>query len=319
MIIDELRRLIPCENGEEYDDDREFVQEISHRLSRHCENWPLFVRFDENGEEDEEEQDTENFDCEIYSDHIKVSGCGGDWQEPASFEIHFNPNPGKPFLCTKFEIDSPFEVCGHRLVFNKPHVDFVLEVLDRLNIEHEEWVNSVVLDYHYVRIEEELLQAYTPENVEGWEAVMSTDDIVVKDDHILIDGFDKSVKLYLSDNDSYLFRAEVVSNVETQPNFKKYVRITADYNDGDYATSSCEITDEQEAFIKKVVNVIKDLNLSNNWSNICGSRDYIEDYSEYLTEDELEKFDQFVPGSEFGVHSIVSVKIELVADSKELL
>lgn len=98
---------------------------------------------------------------------------------------------------------------------------------------------------------------------------------------------------------------------------KKYVIITADTNDGDYVTEKTSIDD---SWVEKYSNLINSIrNNSGSWTT--GEMQHMPLYEQYPDYDEskLEKFDQYVPRGEYGVHTIESIEILVVAEETKLL
>lgn len=90
---------------------------------------------------------------------------------------------------------------------------------------------------------------------------------------------------------------------------KNLLIIEADYNDGDYVTAThYDASDEAIKLCEKIVSVIKNpINgiYYNNWENP------LELYKDFLTEDEIENFDGYVPYAPDAdtVHSIESIRV----------
>lgn len=104
---------------------------------------------------------------------------------------------------------------------------------------------------------------------------------------------------------------------------KTKVIITADTNDADYVTSEYEVNGQEALdFIKKVASVIKITKAQYNWSTSeygYGNPSPGSLYSSLLTQHEIEKFNDLVPYGEYGIHSIVSIRIVKIVEDKELL
>lgn len=84
------------------------------------------------------------------------------------------------------------------------------------------------------------------------------------------------------------------------------IDITADVNDGDYIHSSNEIgsLDEYKK-VSEIVGKIESYSGGHNWENCA----------DYLTEDEIELFDEYTPYMDNEcIHSIESVEFTLVID-----
>lgn len=121
---------------------------------------------------------------------------------------------------------------------------------------------------------------------------------------------------------------------------KKYIVIKADTNDGDYVSEKSEITDYQIEQIKPLIEAIKNFQpyvgytKRNNdpWTHShnfpigelvrddLGEKDAWEYYgSQGFSEELLEIFYEFLPSSEFGIHTIESIGILIVQDEIKLL
>lgn len=96
----------------------------------------------------------------------------------------------------------------------------------------------------------------------------------------------------------------------------KYIIITADTNDGDYATEKSVITDEQ---IKLILPIIEEINKNNGQ---YGKGDVGEDFNaeeNYGHLENFELFDEFTPYGEYGIHTIESIEILEVINETKLL
>lgn len=105
---------------------------------------------------------------------------------------------------------------------------------------------------------------------------------------------------------------------------KKYIEIEADYNDGDYVTKRTEITDDQLEKLKPIIEAIKNCETSHNWETeeLCDDCTPEELYLEkgILTEEQIKFFNKnFKPYSEYGIHSIDSIKLLIVQEEINLL
>ena len=106
------------------------------------------------------------------------------------------------------------------------------------------------------------------------------------------------------------------------------VIVKADTNDADYAEQSTFInvsdSDDLEALelVRKVSKVLGETKgkFEYNWPrNEYSESDLYEQYSDYLTEDEIDGFSYgFVPNSENGVNSICNIKIVEVSNLEVL-
>ncbi len=81
--------------------------------------------------------------------------------------------------------------------------------------------------------------------------------------------------------------------------------IEADTNDGDYVTSTNEITAEQVEELKPILAAVK-ANKGHNWAT-GDIGDSSKEYEGILTEDQIEWFNDLVPHGEYGIHTIESV------------
>lgn len=108
---------------------------------------------------------------------------------------------------------------------------------------------------------------------------------------------------------------------------KLYVEIKADTNDGDYITEKTDITDDKEtlALINRVIKAINEItgNKRRPFHNWCtsdygrGERPNIM-YANKLSPEEIEEFSDLCPYGEYGIHTIVSIKLIEVAKEDEL-
>ena len=106
---------------------------------------------------------------------------------------------------------------------------------------------------------------------------------------------------------------------------KKYLIITADYNDGDYVSDKNEVSDEDLIEFQPIIEVLKKQQklTSHNWEtrecsdNCTPEILYIE--TGKLTEEQVELFDFYVPKGEYGSHTITSIELlEVVKETKLL-
>ncbi len=79
--------------------------------------------------------------------------------------------------------------------------------------------------------------------------------------------------------------------------------IEGDENDADFMTQLTNIDSEKLELVKKVVEAIKANPDKHNWENAW------EDYKDKLTKEEYEAFNEMVPWTEFGIHTITAIKI----------
>ena len=116
---------------------------------------------------------------------------------------------------------------------------------------------------------------------------------------------------------------------------KKYIIVKADTNDADYVTKKSEITDEQIEQIKPIIAALQfrrdKLNEDShkNWNQWLHNWEtseygrlgdphkmYVE--TGILTEEQVQIFDEYVPYGEYGVHTIESIEILVVAEEEKL-
>lgn len=111
---------------------------------------------------------------------------------------------------------------------------------------------------------------------------------------------------------------------------KNYLIITADTNDGDYVTSKNVISDEKLEKIKPVIQAIKDFkpygggirtHHHNYTIGECCRTDLGEKSAKQLYGhlEGFNTFDNMCPYGEYGIHTIASVELLIVADEIKLL
>ena len=108
---------------------------------------------------------------------------------------------------------------------------------------------------------------------------------------------------------------------------KKYIIIEADTNDGDYITERSEISDEQIEKFKVILGKLPRMEIYGGGfsSDIRWESGEMGDTQEelveegILTEDEAEWFSQYLPYGEYGIHTIQSIDILVVAEEINLL
>jgi len=120
----------------------------------------------------------------------------------------------------------------------------------------------------------------------------------------------------------------------------KQIIIEVDINDGDYITSINKINEDDLKIVKKVASLIKEFkpyktkyissasgkerewSHSNNWPSgdllreDLGEKSPEELYN--LTDEEVEVFSDYLPWSEYGLHTIISIKIAPVVEYEVL-
>ena len=91
--------------------------------------------------------------------------------------------------------------------------------------------------------------------------------------------------------------------------------IEADSNDADYVTKTTEITESE---LKEIMPMIEAIKAVKKKKNACSSHNYPtqecvhgDDSAEnmYGDVDGYEAFNEFVPSSEYGIHTITSVEV----------
>lgn len=103
---------------------------------------------------------------------------------------------------------------------------------------------------------------------------------------------------------------------------KKYIEIVADTNDADYISSRTLVTDEEIEKIMPVIKAIKNFKPENKYDrhNYPDSK-YCDDNVEeiYGDIDGFDEFQEMVPYSEHGIHTITSIKLLIVTEETKLL
>lgn len=117
---------------------------------------------------------------------------------------------------------------------------------------------------------------------------------------------------------------------------KLVLSIKADTNDADYVTNQIVVTPEQLAAYEPVFEAIKKFKPyktksesgsswthNHNWpmGEHCprtdlGEKFPAEIYAGVLTEDQVEMFSDICPMGEYGIHTIIEIKVMEVADEK---
>lgn len=120
---------------------------------------------------------------------------------------------------------------------------------------------------------------------------------------------------------------------------KKYIEIVADTNDADYVTSRVLVTDKILEKIKPVIEAIKNFkpyeveyesyggrkSKTRHDHNYPNGECCREDMGEKTTQDlygyldGFEVFDEMVPYGEYGIHTIISITLIVVAEETNLL
>jgi len=95
--------------------------------------------------------------------------------------------------------------------------------------------------------------------------------------------------------------------------------IEADWNDADYITEVITVDEKTLNLVKKVCKVIGK-EKRHNWP--LHERSEIlpkEKYKDFLTEDEIDEFEELVPHGDPGIHSIVEIKYAPKVNWKKVL
>lgn len=103
---------------------------------------------------------------------------------------------------------------------------------------------------------------------------------------------------------------------------KRILIIEADTNDADYITSETDITDWPEETLDaltKITSVIKECTNYHNWPNSEYDNSLEEVYSELLSQEDIEFFSDICPYGEYGIHTIVSVRILTIVEEVNLV
>jgi hypothetical protein len=119
---------------------------------------------------------------------------------------------------------------------------------------------------------------------------------------------------------------------------KKLLIIKADTNDGDYVTAMHEVTEEYIKALEPVFKAISEFKPyrtekvegmqsagwthNHNWP--CGNdlprldlgEKYPQDIYPQLSNEDVEEFNQLCPTAEYGIHTIVDIRVLDVADEK---
>ncbi len=105
---------------------------------------------------------------------------------------------------------------------------------------------------------------------------------------------------------------------------KKYIIIKADTNDADYVTKERLINDEQLEEIKPAIEAVKNSKQRHNWGTGDGCNSYESPEAQYvdtgiITEDQMDALSFYLPTGEYGIHTIVSIKILVIQEEYMLL
>lgn len=100
------------------------------------------------------------------------------------------------------------------------------------------------------------------------------------------------------------------------------VVITGDAGDADYTSKATVVTDNDLKVVRKVVKALKAWAKDKKWSscNWDSRMSAEEQYPGLLTEDELEQFEDLLPGTgDHPIHTITSVKLYEFTSKRNLL
>lgn len=98
------------------------------------------------------------------------------------------------------------------------------------------------------------------------------------------------------------------------------ITVKADYNDADYIYKTTEITKEKLSSFKPLFEAIGDKGRHHNWETGDHSSEPLTKQYPNVSEDLLEEFDcDYVPRSEYGVHTIESITLKEVVHTEELI
>lgn len=92
--------------------------------------------------------------------------------------------------------------------------------------------------------------------------------------------------------------------------------IEADENDADYVTSTNEVSTQDIVDLEPIIKVIK--GKRHNWEN--GERgNPWKKYKEILTKKQIDWFEDLIPHSEYGIHTIISIVYYPIPNKIKLL
>jgi len=104
---------------------------------------------------------------------------------------------------------------------------------------------------------------------------------------------------------------------------KKYIIITADTNDGDYVKERTLVTDAKLKKLEPIIKAIKEYEGHHNWETQDMEDDATPDIlyvrTKKLTKKQVEFFEEFIPNSEYGIHTIVDIELIEVVSEKKLM
>ncbi len=105
----------------------------------------------------------------------------------------------------------------------------------------------------------------------------------------------------------------------------RYIRIVADHNDADYVETFRPVSDEEMEKLLPVAQAIKEYGTSDNWPRGCYCYrpdrfdPSVEEIYPFLTQEQIDYFDEWVPKSEGNVHTIESITVMEISEQEELL
>jgi hypothetical protein len=99
--------------------------------------------------------------------------------------------------------------------------------------------------------------------------------------------------------------------------------VKADPNDADYIYESTMLSEEAyqalRPLLEKVASALKDCTAQHNWPEHERADQSPEGlYAGILTEEEVEKFREYVPSDEYGVHTIYAITVHQVLSTETL-
>lgn len=97
--------------------------------------------------------------------------------------------------------------------------------------------------------------------------------------------------------------------------------IEADTNDGDYVYQINDINLEQVNLYSELIKAIRNCKFSHNWpkgdvgNGECPPEELYPEFDKEI----IERFDEFVPHGEYGIHTIESITLLEIVKETELL
>ena len=95
--------------------------------------------------------------------------------------------------------------------------------------------------------------------------------------------------------------------------------IEGDMNDADMRARVHEIRACDIPIIKRVAKAIRNSEVRYNWDKSGYEDGPYKVYKDILSEDDIEFFNDYVPGGDYAVHRITSIRILKVQEDNELL